>query len=60
MVLDMLTDDQVRRIRAEKTHTVIPTPYMFEFEEEWNEVVELLKKSKADLSKIKLVVKEGN
>ena len=59
MVLDM-KPEQIRSIRAVKTHEVLPTPYIYEFEEEWNEVVNVLKKSKVDLSKIKLVVKEGN
>ena len=54
-----VTPEQVRRIRAEKTHTVLPTPYIFEFEERWNEIVGVLKKSKADLSRIKLVEKVG-
>ena len=55
----MLTDEQVISIREEKDHTSVPTSYMFEFEEEWNKVVELLVNSKADLSKIKLVATKG-
>lgn len=54
-----MTEEQIRSIRTLKTHTVLPTPYIFEFEERWNEIVGVLKKSKADLSRIKLVVKEG-
>lgn len=54
-----MTEEDIRQIRALKTHQVLSTPYIFEFEKEWNEVVDLLVGSKEDLSKIKLVEKVG-
>lgn len=41
---------------AEKEYTV---DYILNFKKEWYEVVELLKNSKVDLSKIKIGVKNG-
>ena len=59
IMVHCITEEGIRQIRALKTHQVLPTPYIFEFEKEWNEVVDLLVGSKADLSKIKLVEKVG-
>ena len=41
---------------AEKDYTA---DYIFNFSKEWNEIVELLRKSKADLSKINIGFKKG-
>ena len=54
-----MKEEDIRQIRALKTHQVLPTQYIFDFEKEWNKVVESLMCSKADLSKIKLVEKVG-
>lgn len=54
-----MKEEDIRQIRALKTHQVLPTQYIYDFEKEWNKAVEMLVGSKADLSKIKLVEKVG-
>ena len=55
--MKVLTPAQISKIQAEKGPTQFSVKYITSFEIEWIKVVERLKRSKADLSKINIGIK---
>lgn len=55
----MLTDIQMRNIRAAKSKSTFPSCFILQFDREWNEIQEFFKNQKVDLSKITIVPKEN-
>lgn len=54
----MLDSKQISRIKAYRRATDFTEDFIINFDKEWTEVVEVLKKSKKDLSTIPIVVKK--
>lgn len=54
----MLDSKQISRILANKKSSDFTVDFIVNFDKEWTEAVEVLKKSKKDLSTIPIVVKK--
>ena len=53
-----MTREQIEIIQEEKGRTNLSINYICAFEKRWNDVIDLLKKSKKDLAEIKIVRKK--
>lgn len=54
----MLNSEQISRIKGLKSSSDFTVDFIVNFDKEWTEAVEVLKKSKKDLSTIPIVVKK--